>query len=167
MISKLKRIFPIVIIEEDSIVKIILKMFEHHPNHYIELNIFGKTIRPCARCFGLWTGILIGFFFSAPFWLGMIRANNFYLIFAISWLLAFPSIIGWSTVKLGLRQGNNNIRAAAGFLHGIGIITYFVVLPASILFKIVTYFAYELIFNIIRTHLHFKQQEKKPEGVVV
>jgi uncharacterized membrane protein len=45
----------------------------------LNLNIFGKKIKPCARCFGLWLGILISFIITVPFWIGIIKIDNFYL----------------------------------------------------------------------------------------
>ena len=80
MNNRIKSYMPLQIIDEDSVGKILLKVIEHHPRHYIKINIFGKTIRACARCLGLYIGIITGFFLSAPFWLGMIRVDNFYLI---------------------------------------------------------------------------------------
>jgi len=147
--------------KEDSFAGVILEAIQHNPRHYIKLKILGREIRPCARCFGLYIGLIIGFLLSSPFWLGVFYTNNFFLIFALAWLFAAPTIIDWVTVKLGLRKGKNNIRVVTGFLYGIGIIIYLFVLPASIIFKILTYALYELIFNLIRwkyriKHYHIK-----------
>lgn len=153
-LNKLKDAFPIVIIEEETVPKILLKYIEHHRYHYLTLKFRGKEIHPCARCFGYWVGLLIGFFLLSPFWLGLIYADNFLLVFLISWLLAAPSLIDWSTVKLGLRNGSNNVRAFVGFLHGISTVIYFFVLPAGIFFKIGTYTLYALVFNLARVKFH-------------
>jgi len=153
-LNKLKNAFPIVIIEEETVPKIILKYIEHHKYHYLTLNIRGKEIHPCARCFGYWLGLFVGFFLLSPFWLGFIHTYDFLLVFSISWLLAIPTLLDWTTVKLGLRKGNNNIRAVVGFLHGISTVIYFLVLPAGIIFKIVTYTFYALVFNLARGKYH-------------
>lgn len=156
MNNKFKNLLPIVIIEEDSVSKILLRYIEHNKRHHIKINLFGKTIYPCARCFGLWTGIAMGLIFLSPFWLGVFTAKNFYLIFTISWIFATPSIFDWSTVKLGIRKGNDNTRFIVGILYGIGVIIYFFVLPASIIFKIGTYFLYGTVFHTIRRRYHIK-----------
>jgi uncharacterized membrane protein len=153
--NEIKKIFPVVIIEDESVLKIILKFIEHNSNHYVRFNIHGKTLHPCARCFGYWIGIFSGFFFLSPFWLGIFQAKNFLLAFLVSWIFALPSIIDWSTVKLGIRKGNNNLRAMVGFLHGVGVIIYFFVMPAGILFKITTYSLYSIVFFAIRQKYHF------------
>jgi len=155
-INRLKNVFPIVIIEEESVPKIILKYIEHHKYHYLKINFFGKEFHPCARCFGCWLGLFIGFFLFSPFWLGFFHTDNFFLVFVIAWVLATPTIVDWGTVKLGLRKGNNNIRAIAGFLHGMAVIIYFLVLPAGVLFKILTYASYGLFFTLIRNKYHSK-----------
>jgi len=153
-INKIKDAIPITIYEEETTLKIILKYIEHHRSHYLKLKVFGNTIYPCARCFGYWTGVFVGFFLFSPFWLGFFKTNNFILIFTIAWLLAAPSMTDWGTVKLGLRKGNNKVRAFVGFFHGIGVIVYFLVMPASILFKISTYALYGFIFFLIRQKYH-------------
>lgn len=153
-LNKLKDAFPIVIIEEETVPKILLKYIEHHRYHYLTLKFLGKEIHPCARCFGYWVGLLIGFFLFSPFWSGFIHTDDFLLVFSASWVLAAPSLIDWSTVKLGLRKGNNNIRAFVGFLHGISTVMYFLVLPAGILFKVVTYTLYAVVFNLTRWTYH-------------
>jgi uncharacterized membrane protein len=149
---------------EKPISQILREGIEHNPRHYIVLNIFNKEIRPCARCFGLWIGTFFGFIFSSPFWLGIIKTENFNLVFILAWLFAMPSIFDWSTVKLGLRKGKNSVRVFAGFFHGVGVIIYFLVLPAGIIFKILTYALYEGVFQIFRItfHLnHYKRYEKE------
>jgi len=144
------------IIEEDSISKILLMFIQHNKRHYIAISFFGKEIHPCARCFGYWLGLIVGFLLAIPFLLGFIIATDLLLVFIIAWIFAIPSIIDWSTVKLGLREGNNNLRVIVGYLHGIAVIIYFFILPASILFKILTYGLYGSIFFLIRRHYRIK-----------
>ena len=138
---------------------IIIDFIQHNPRHYIKIKFKGTIIRPCARCFGLWLGLIVGLILSISFILKVIIISNFLLVFSISWVFVIPAIIDWSTVKLKLRRGNNKIRLTTGFLQGIGIITYFLILPASILFKIVTYGLYEGIFYLIRWKYHIKHYQ--------
>lgn len=142
--------------EEQTVGEIIRETIEHNPNHYIKIKIFGKELRPCARCFGQWMGVLVSLIVTSPFWLGFIYVDEFLLIFVISWLFVVPAIVDWSTTKLGFRKGNNNIRFLTGFLFGAGIVIYLFVLPANIIFKIVTYAIYEIIFHTIRGHYGLK-----------
>jgi len=140
--------------------QLILDYIQHNKRHYITLKIKGKEIYPCARCFGLWIGTILGFFLTSPFWLGLIYIDNFILVFTAAWLLVIPNIIDWSSVKLGLRKGNNKIRVTVGFFYGIGVAVYIFVLPINILFRIGTYLLYELVFFLIRKKfniLHIKK----------
>lgn len=150
-------------LEEETIAQIVKESIEHNPRHYIKLKIFGKEICPCARCFGMWTGLIIGFLLSSPFWLGIIRVPDryFLLIFVIAWLFAVPAIVDWTTTKLKLRKGKNSIRVITGFLHGIGINIYFFILPIDVIFKIVTYVLYEIVFNLIRRRYRIQHYKIK------
>ena len=103
-INKVKDIIPITIIEEETTLKIILKYIEHHKDHYLNLNLFGKKFHPCARCFGYWSGLLFGFFLLSPFWLGIVHAGNFSLVFAIAWLFAIPTIADWAPLSWALEK---------------------------------------------------------------
>ena len=143
-------------IEECNIPKFKLGYLQHNPKHYLTLSLLNHIYYPCARCFGLLLGLLVGFILTFPFWLGVIYTYDFVLIFVIAWLFVIPSIVDWSTVKLGLRSSNNVIRVATGFLQGMGTMIYLFVLPADILFKIATILFYELVFEIVQScyHIH-------------
>jgi len=130
----------------------IIKAIEHNPDHYIELGIHGRTIKPCARCFGKYIGMVAVLPFALLFFLGY-SSTTFYTAFFASWLLAIPAIADWSTVKLGIRNGNNRARVATGFLLGAGISVYFLIMPASMLFKLLTFFIYSAVFAIIKMHI--------------
>ncbi|MCD6467806.1 MAG: DUF2085 domain-containing protein [Thermoplasmata archaeon] len=134
-----------------SLTEKLIQAIEHNPEHYIELTIRGKTIRPCARCLGKYLGMFLSLPIALLFFFGHISIP-FTVAFIISWLLAIPAIFDWLTVKLNIRKGNNNIRFVTGFLLGAGITSYFIILPASLLFKISTFFVYSAIFAIIRIH---------------
>jgi len=125
--------------------------FLEHNGHHIELSIFGRKIRPCARCFGKMIGIFSSLILALPFVFGYLKID-FITAFILSWSLAIPAIVDWSSIKLGIRDGNNKIRFVTGFLLGCGVTTYFIIMPASILFKILTFTLYEFIFSIIYIH---------------
>jgi uncharacterized membrane protein len=168
MRGELKKYASSFIIKEDSISKILLRYIQHNPYHYIKIKVRGEKVQPCARCFGHWIGLILGFIFTSPFWLRIVYVPTqyFYLIFTIAWIFAIPTILDWGTVKLKLREGNNKIRVVAGFLHGLGAIIYFFVLPADIVFKIVTYSLYSGGFMAMRRlynlqHYKVKKGDKK------
>ena len=139
-----------------SLKQILVDFIQHNPRHYVTLKIFGRQIHPCARCLGLWFGLLVGFILSSIFWLGIYQIKNFILVFLIAWAFALPAIFDWISIKSNLRKGNNKTRLLTGFLLGIGIVIYFFVLPADIIFKVVTYSIYEIIFYIIRWYNHIR-----------
>ena len=130
----------------------IIQAIEHNSDHYIELTIHGRTIKPCARCLGKYIGMIAVLPLALLYFLGYFSVT-FYTAFIASWLLAIPAIIDWSTVKLGMRAGSNNARAITGFLLGAGISTYFLIMPASILFKVSTFFVYTAVFAFIKMHI--------------
>jgi len=132
----------------------ITQAIEHNPDHYIELNMNGKVIKPCARCFGKVIGMLFALPIALLFFLGFFHIS-FLLSFAVSWILAVPAITDWATIKIGIRRGNNKIRVLTGLFLGAGIVTYFLVMPATFLFKISTFLLYSSVFFIIRTHVNY------------
>jgi len=129
----------------------IVKNLLEHNEHYVELNIFGKTVKPCARCFGKILGMMVSTPIALLFFLGYLHID-FIAGFTISWLLALPAILDWSSVKLKLREGNNHMRVLTGFLLGCGIVSYFLIMPATWLFKFGTFLIYETVFGIIYIH---------------
>lgn len=138
-----------------SIKEKIIQIIEHNPNHYIELNIFGKKIKPCARCFGKYIGIVTTLPLALLFIFGFLKAD-FTISFIVSWLLAIPAIIDWITVKTKKRDGNNRTRVASGFLLGVGIATYFLIMETSLIFKLVTFMIYSIIFALIRIYFMYE-----------
>ena len=79
--------------ENTNVKKIILEFIEHNPRHFLKIKIFKKTIHPCARCFGIWIGLITGFILFSPFWIGIFQIKNFFLIFTIAWIFAIPTIL--------------------------------------------------------------------------
>ena len=80
----------------------------------IHLNLRGKNIYLCARCIGIYSGILslfIAWFlgFEIPAWL--------YLPLIL--ILPLPSAVDWITQSCKLRESKNPIRIFTGFFFGI------------------------------------------------
>ena len=118
-----------------------------HNKHHITLNLFGRELYPCARCFGMYLGII----FLLPFvmYLYFNSQFDFQFIFVLSWILASLAIIDWASVKIGFRTGTNSMRMATGFLLGIGSIIYLFLLPSNIFLNAVHLWVYGLAFSVI------------------
>ena len=134
-----------------------LKRSSEHNEHALSFNIRGVEWHPCARC----TGKIMGIFAMLPIALlivlGYAKLDIGLLTgFVMAWSLALPAIIDWSTVKANIRKGSNKVRFVTGFALGMGLVVYFLLMPASLLFKVVTFFAYELVFAVIYIHVHYQ-----------
>ncbi|AIJ05430.1 hypothetical protein JH146_0581 [Methanocaldococcus bathoardescens] len=86
--------------------------------------IFEHKMAVCARCFGIYTGFLIGMFIY-PF---LKKLNDFktpnkwYLIIALT-----PLVVDGTTQLIGLRESFNELRFVTGFIAGfVGV---FYILP--------------------------------------
>ncbi|MHA1379637.1 MAG: DUF2085 domain-containing protein [Candidatus Helarchaeota archaeon] len=85
------------------------------------MRIRDYEIRLCARCTGIYSGLLIGIIIPAIYGYSLFGKsfNPFYsLLSAI--ILATPLLIDWGTQKIGLRESNNYLRVSTGFIFGIG-----------------------------------------------
>jgi uncharacterized membrane protein len=76
--------------------------------------IFGSNMGLCSRCFGIFLGLfLIGVYYGIK---GKIK-----IYWKISIIFVIPLLIDGITQIIGLRQSNNLLRLATGFLFGLGI----------------------------------------------
>ncbi|WP_135663899.1 DUF2085 domain-containing protein [Halorhabdus rudnickae] len=77
------------------------------------LRPFGRRIDVCARCSGVYPGIVLGVlaFFLAP--------GPFASLLAVA-LLPFPALLDWSHTALGNYRGYNPVRTTTGALLGYG-----------------------------------------------
>ncbi|ACX73274.1 Protein of unknown function DUF2085, transmembrane [Methanocaldococcus vulcanius M7] len=85
--------------------------------------IFGNKMAVCARCFGIYTGVLLGLIvypmikklddFKVP--------NRIYLILALT-----PMAIDGTTQLIGLRQSFNELRFITGFIAGFFVVFYII-----------------------------------------
>lgn len=88
----------------------------HRPANYDRCYspaVRGRTIRLCARCSGIYPGILAGLwaFVGAP---SPVRDVVLVVVFPL------PALLDWSTSALTDREGSNPGRTATGFLLGYG-----------------------------------------------
>ena len=89
--------------------------------------IFNHKMTVCARCFGIYTGILFGMLIYPIVWgLNNFKTpNRWYLILAL-----IPMGIDGTTQLIGLRESFNELRFITGFLGGF--VTLFYILPMFI-----------------------------------
>jgi len=86
--------------------------------------IFNHKMGVCARCFGIYTGALVGMLIY-PFIRGLDNfkiPNKWYLILAL-----IPMGIDGTTQLLGLRESFNELRFITGFIGGF--VALFYILP--------------------------------------
>ncbi|ENN96087.1 hypothetical protein J422_04438 [Methanocaldococcus villosus KIN24-T80] len=79
--------------------------------------IFGHKMAVCARCFGIYTGVLIGMIVY-PF-IKINKLPKYYLIIALT-----PMAIDGITQIIGLRESFNELRFITGFIAGFTIVFY-------------------------------------------
>jgi uncharacterized membrane protein len=75
--------------------------------------IRGRRVRLCARCLGIYPGILVGLF--AVLRIGL-PISHYYLVA----LLPLPALVDWTVTTFTDRIGSNPVRTLTGFLLGIG-----------------------------------------------
>lgn len=84
-----------------------------------KVSIFSWNIRICARCSGIYPGIIIGL---TTYSLLSVGFSNLILLF----LLPLPALFDWSLTSFTKRGGNNIIRtitgASLGYGYGIGLV---------------------------------------------
>ena len=102
-------------------------LLSHHKpeklHRTIRISVKGRTFYLCARCAGIYAGIVSAFLawflgFDLPAWLWL-------LLLAI---LPVPSTVDWVTQSTKLRESRNSIRIFTGYLLGISW-GFFLLLP--------------------------------------
>lgn len=75
--------------------------------------IGGRRVRVCARCTGIYPGILggVGAFVFAP--------PSFWAVW-IPFVFPFPALVDWTISAATARRGRNAVRTLTGFLLGYG-----------------------------------------------
>ncbi|MBN1785672.1 MAG: DUF2085 domain-containing protein [Candidatus Methanofastidiosa archaeon] len=87
------------------------------------LFLFGEKMAVCARCFGIYVGLLIGTV-AIPIYgkIEKIRVPDYRLAL----LSLVPLAIDGFSQLSGLRESSNELRLLTGFLFGLMFISYFI-----------------------------------------
>ena len=75
--------------------------------------VFGRRVRLCARCSGIYPGIVVGL---AAFLLGPARLSGLAVVAA----LPLPALVDWTATAFTPRRGSNWVRTATGAALGYG-----------------------------------------------
>lgn len=91
-------------------------LLSHHRPHEWDRchqpTMFGRQVRICARCSGIYPGLILGLL--AGFW-GLLP-TAYLLILAI---FPAPALVDWSLTTFTERRGSNFLRTATGGLLGV------------------------------------------------
>lgn len=115
----------------------ILSFFYHKETHAFKVQLDDQTYYVCARCSGLYLGILLGFPISFvmliffPFFYGLGDLGT--TLVAI--FLSLPAIVDWSTQRLALRESRNGIRFWTALPTGFAL-SWYLISPVSFVVKI-------------------------------
>lgn len=75
--------------------------------------IFGRRVRLCARCLGIYPGILLGLLVTT---LLQLPVSHYYLVV----LLPLPALVDWTVTSFSAWDGYNAVRTVTGLLLGVG-----------------------------------------------
>lgn len=96
-------------------------LLSHHtPREYhkcYHFRIRGRSVRLCARCLGVYSGILVGAVTSLS---TGVNEDHAWIVVGV---LPIFAIAHWSFINFTERRGNNLVRTATGLLLGFGYIT--------------------------------------------
>lgn len=94
----------------------------HEPRDYdrtYAVAVLGQRVRLCARCTGIYPGILLGVLLGAPR-IGGVAAIHLILV------LPLPALVDWTATRFTDAAGSNLARtatgAALGYAYGLGVI---------------------------------------------
>jgi uncharacterized membrane protein len=92
-------------------------LLSHHtPGGYhrcYALRIRGRTVRLCARCLGIYPGIVVGL---GMFVFGVAESLQLLLVAT----LPMPALVDWAVTHLRAPDGHNLVRTGTGTLLGVG-----------------------------------------------
>lgn len=131
----------------------VLHFFEHKQEHAFPVHFNGRLYYVCARCSGLYLGVVFGLPLSLV--LALVMPSLFHLGDVITDLvclgLALPTIIDWSTQRLALRESTNRLRFASALLAGFALVLYLLA-AVTLIHKILFLFGvlvYVSLFSLI------------------
>ena len=91
----------------------------HHPKEQyrrcFSLNMLGKDLHLCSRCFGLYLSVFI---FITLFYLNLFRIDGVLRYFVL-FLFPIPAFIDWGFYRFKRAYGTNISRFTTGFVIGI------------------------------------------------
>ena len=126
----------------ERLVSAMLHLLEHKRIHAFQVSFGGQTYYICARCSGLYLGVILGL--SSVFPLLLLAPPALSLgdlptsLLCLS--LAAPALLDWTTQRLALRCSTNPIRFATGLLAGLSL-AWYVAAPITIPLKLLILFA--------------------------
>ncbi|MBE3122022.1 MAG: DUF2085 domain-containing protein [Thermoplasmata archaeon] len=127
----------------------------HNDEHHITINYHGKEVKTCARCLGMYLGMIA--VLPAIVLLSAFGRFEFGIIFSVSWILALVAIADWGTVKAKIWHGNNHIRLFSGFCLGVAGMTYLFLLPIPLIQRILSLWIYSLVYSVIHYSVTCKE----------
>lgn len=135
------------------IVKAVLRFFEHKQTHAFHVHFEGKLYYVCARCSGLYLGIILGFALSLliRFTIPEIMNLGDLVTDLLCLAIAMPTLIDWITQRLALRESTNRIRFTTALLAGFSL-AWYLIAPVTLLHKLIFLFiilAFISIFSFI------------------
>jgi len=141
----------------------LIGLLEHHPEHYLEINISGHTYRPCSRCTGQYLfGIPATLLFMYLYFTQMF-VFSFTTVFIVSWVLALSTIMDWASVELlHIRKGSNVTRFITGGCLGIGMSMYIWLLPTNWSIKLISMAFYGIVVSLLVFSARCKKYDIDP-----
>ena len=101
-------------------------LLSHHPpsmyGHCLRVSIRGRSVYFCARCTGIYAGLLLGI---VGFALLGISLQPSWLWFLIAVAFGFTTVIDWMSQRLTPRKTTNLVRASTGFFSGLALAIVF------------------------------------------
>jgi len=143
------------------LVSAMLRLLEHKRSHAFQVYFDGQIYYVCARCSGLYLGVLLGLasalplMLLAPVLLSMGDLPTTLLCLG----LASPALLDWTTQRLALRSSTNPLRFATGLIAGLSL-AWYVASPVTIIVKLLVIFTV-LVFISLFSLIDRRQEEEE------